>query len=36
MDSTAQKIIAVGIVLFLFLAGFALIIYVSNKFDNNG
>jgi hypothetical protein len=34
MDKQAQTIIAYGVVIFLFFAGLALVIYILNKVNN--
>lgn len=36
MDSTAQQLIGFGILAFLGWAGLALVIYVNNKYGDNG
>lgn len=35
MDSTAQQLIAFGVLAFLVWAGIALVIYVNNKYGDN-
>jgi hypothetical protein len=35
MDSLAQQMLACGIIIFLFFAGIALLMYVNNKFGGN-